>query len=336
MATISKRHRKDGGLTWDATVRVRGYPTRCKSFRSRLEAEAWASRTEAAAHGRTLALGRDITMAQLVDAAIPLMRNPVHAEINYWRVELGARRIRDITPHVIAQHRDRLLGAPCRGHGHKRVKPRAAATVRRYLASLGGLFKVGVRELRWCDHNPVRDVSPPRPAAGRTRFLSDEERTALLKACKASDSSLLYPFVLFAITTGARKGEIGALRWADTDLVRHWAIFPKTKNGDARGVPLTPALVSELKTLPHSADTVFPAAITKAWHTAVARAGIERFRFHDLRHSGASCLVQSGANLVEVAQLLGHKDIRMTQRYSHVHNAHTMALVDRVMQGIGA
>jgi integrase len=65
-----------------------------------------------------------------------------------------------------------------------------------------------------------------------------------------------------------------------------------------------------------------------------AKASLIDFRFHDLRHSAASRLVQSGANLSEVAQLLGHKDIRMTQRYSHVHNEHTRALVDRVIEGI--
>ena len=75
--------------------------------------------------------------------------------------------------------------------------------------------------------------------------------------------------------------------------------------------------------------------MTRAWHTARRRAGLTDFRFHDLRHSAASHLVQSGANLAEIAELLGHKDIRMTRRYSHVHNAHTQALVDRVMGGIG-
>ena len=64
---------------------------------------------------------------------------------------------------------------------------------------------------------------------------------------------------------------------------------------------------------------------------AIARAGIVNFRFHDLRHSCASALVQNGANLAEVATLLGHKGLAMTLRYSHVGNAGTSRLVDRVM-----
>lgn len=331
MASISKRQRARGAISWDAMVRVRGYPTRCKSFRTRLEAEQWAARTEAAAYGRTLVLGRDLTLAALIDEATPKLRRPVAAALRYWREHLGDLRTRDVTPSVIARHRDLLLGAPTRANGHKSTRPRSAGTVRSYLAVLAAVYKVGVRELRWCESNPVRDVTMPRPASGRTRFLSDDERAALLAACKASEAPALYALVLLALTTGARRGELYALRWADVDMARRWAIFPKTKNGTARGVPLVPSVVAELEKLPRTAARVFPECMTTAWRTAMRTAGIDGFRFHDLRHSAASRLVQSGANLSEVAQLLGHKDIRMTQRYSHVHNGHTLALVDRVM-----
>ena len=334
MATITKRPRVRGAVSWDAMVRVRGYPTRCKSFRTRIEAETWAARTEAAAHGRTLVLGRDLTLAQLLDEAEPKLRRPVAAALRYWREQLGALRTRDVTPALIGRHRDLLTGAPTRAHLHKTTRPRSASTVRSYLAVLSAVFKIGVRELRWCESNPVRDVTLPKPSAGRTRFLSDDERTALLSACKASESPSLYAFVLFALTTGARRGELYALRWADVDFARRWAIFPKTKNGTARGVPLVPAVVAALELLPRGGDRVFPEMMTTAWRTAAKNAGLADFRFHDLRHSAASRLVQSGANLSEVAQLLGHKDIRMTQRYSHVHNDHTLKLVDSVMAGI--
>lgn len=334
MASISKRRRAQGAVSWDAMVRVRGYPTRCKSFRTRLEAEAWAARTEAAAYGRTLVLGRDLTLAQLLDEAEPKLRRPVAAALRYWREQLGELRTRDVTPALLARHRDLLLGAPTRAHGHKTTRPRSAGTVRSYLAVLSAVFNVGVRELRWVEHNPLRDVRMPRLPSGRTRFLSDAERSALLTACRASPVPALYAFVLFALTTGARRGEIYALRWSDIDFARRWAIFAKTKNGTERGVPLVAGLVAALERLPRAAERVFPEMMTTAWHSAVARAGLVGFRFHDLRHSAASRLVQSGANLAEVAQLLGHKDIRMTQRYSHVHNGHTLALVDRVMEGI--
>src|ERR1700675_1981270 len=108
MASITKRQRARGAISWDAMVRVRGYPTRCKAFRTRLEAQTWAARTEAAAHGRTLALGRDITLTQLIDEATPKLRRPVAAALRYWRAELGDLRTRDVTPSVISRHRDLL------------------------------------------------------------------------------------------------------------------------------------------------------------------------------------------------------------------------------------
>ncbi len=83
MATITKRRRVRGAISWDAVVRVRGYPTRRKLFRTRLDAESRAARTEAAAHGRTLFLGRDLTLAELPDEAEPRLRRPVRTAIRY-------------------------------------------------------------------------------------------------------------------------------------------------------------------------------------------------------------------------------------------------------------
>ncbi len=334
MATIHKRRNGDGSTSWDATVSVVGYPRTGKSFRSKLAAELWAARTEDTRRGRTLSSRRGMTLGDLLDEALPRLTRPTTAVFAYWRAELGDIQLTKITPELIALHRDRLLGAACRGHRHKRTKPRSPATVRNYLIELGRLFALAVKELRVMEMNPCANVTKPKASAQVVRWLSDDERAALLAACKASESPDLYPFVLFALTTGARKGEIAALQWPHVDLKRRWAVFPTTKNGDARGVPLTTALCAVLDVRPRTPAEVFPVDITKAWHTASARAGILNFRFHDLRHSCASALVQNSANLAEVATLLGHKGLAMTLRYSHVGNAGTSRLVDRVMGGV--
>lgn len=331
MATFRKRRNGDGSTSWDALVRVAGYPAIGRTFPTKLAAELWASREEAARKGRALPCARRMTLEQLIDVAVPRLANPTSAVFAYWREHLGDSRLDKITPEQIALHRDRLLGAACRGHNHARTKPRSAATVRNYLIELSRLFTLAVKELRLMESNPCASVTRPRASTEVVRWLSDDERTALLAACKASDSTDLYPFVLFALTTGARKGEIAALEWAQVDLNRRWAVFPLTKNGDARGVPLTAAVCALLSARTRASAKVFPVDITKAWHTAIDRAGIQNFRFHDLRHSCASALVQNGANLAEVATLLGHKGLAMTLRYSHVGNAGTSRLVDRVM-----
>lgn len=349
MATFTKRRNSDGSTSWDAMVRIVGYPARGKSFSTKLAAELWAARTETAAKGGTLASSQGMTLAQLLDEAQPRLTNPSAAAFAYWREQLGDMRLDKLTPEQIALHRDRLLGAPCRGHNHKTSKPRSSATVRNYLIELGRLFALAVKEMRVMEANPVTRVKKPRGSTEIVRFLSDAERTALLDACKASEQADLYAFVLFALTTGARKGEIAGLEWAQVDLARRWAIFPRTKNGDSRGVPLTNTVCALLGArlalhnqveAPRDAEAyalwarVFPVDITRAWHAAIARAKIENFRFHDLRHSCGSAMVQNGANLAEVATLLGHKGLAMTLRYSHISNAGTSRLVDRVMGDI--
>jgi integrase len=277
MATFSKRRNGDGSARWDATVRVVGYPSSTRSFPTKLAAELWAARTEAARRGRSVASARGMTLADLIDDALPRLTHPAGVIFAYWREALGDIRLDRITPELVAQHRDRLLGADCRGYNHKTVKRRSSATVRNYLIELSRLFALAVKELRVMDANPCASVTKPKASAEVVRYLSDDERTALLDACKTSASPDLYPFVLFALTTGARKGEIAALEWAQVDLKRRWATFPRTKNGEARGVPLTTAVCALLESRSRDGTAVFPVDITRAWHTAVARAGIVEF-----------------------------------------------------------
>ena len=206
--------------------------------------------------------------------------------------------------------------------------------MRNYLIELSRLFAFAVKEMRVMDANPCANVSGPAASDERVRFLDDDERDRSPVACKASESRDLYPFVLFCLTTGCRKGEAAALLWSNVDLRRRWAIFPTTKNGRPRGVPLTPAVADLLRQRERDDVRVFPVDITMAWHTAVAAAGLVDFRFHDLRHTAASTLVMKDATLVETAALLGHKTLAMSMRYSHLANKHTSSLVDRVMGDI--
>src|SRR4051812_42381055 len=148
MATITKRRNGDGSTSWDALVRIVGYPPTGKSFRTKLAAELWAANTEARAKGGTFACARGMTLSNLMDEALPRLITPCNAAFEYWREQLGDVPIAKITPDLIAFHRDRLLGAPCSGYKHKTVKPRAPATVSNYLLELSRLFKLGVREMR--------------------------------------------------------------------------------------------------------------------------------------------------------------------------------------------
>src|SRR4051812_22943721 len=110
MASITKRARRGGGITWGGRARINGYCTLSTSFPTKLEAQRWASLTEAAARGRTLAVARAATVADLIDEYEPKARKSTRALLAYWRSALGRVRLRDVSPVLIAKHRDLLLG----------------------------------------------------------------------------------------------------------------------------------------------------------------------------------------------------------------------------------
>jgi integrase len=173
------------------------------------------------------------------------------------------------------------------------------------------------------------------------RFLSDEERDALLSACKASSNPWLYTCVVVALSTGMRKGELMGLHWRDVDLQAGRITLRETKNGQIRVVPLAgPALAllrEHAKVRRLDTDLLFPGArkgspvdLRTPWETALKRAGIENFRWHDLRHSTASYLAMNGASLAEIAEVLGHKTLAMVKRYAHLSEAQTADVVGRM------
>lgn len=151
----------------------------------------------------------------------------------FWTERLGHVRLGNATADMIVAARDHLLTTESR-----RGKPLAPATVKLYIESLSAVFKTCRKEWRWATYNPCSDVTRPKLPKGRVRFLSDSERTALLDACQKSTEPRLYPFVLLAISTGARAGELTELLWRDVDLERGTASLRKTKNGEMRALPI--------------------------------------------------------------------------------------------------
>jgi integrase len=161
-------------------------------------------------------------------------------------------------------------------------------------------------------------VKLEREDQGRLRFLSDHECERLLAECRKSGQPLLYTIVVIALNTGMRKSEILGLEWDRIDVSRGVLQLEETKNGTRREIPMNQAVYDVLSALPKSGRRLFPSSIRRAFENAVERAGVKDFRFHDLRHTFASWLTMKGRPLREVQELLGHKSIYMTQRYSHL------------------
>lgn len=348
MASIRKRTNKDGSVSYRADVRLKGFPPQRATFERLTDARNWGKSTESAIKENRYfktAEARKHTLAELVDRYIrdvlprkPKLEKDQTRQLKWWKAELGAYTLADLTPARITEARDKLM------------QGREPGTVNRYLAALSGALTMAVNEWGWLDDSPMRKVSKPSEPRGRVRYLSEDttgpngetiegERTRLLKASQESKNSYLYPVVVLALSTGMRQGEIMGLTWEDVDLHQGRITLHETKNGERRVVPLVGKALELLKEqakirridtpllFPGKVKPRNPINLQVPWRAALKEAGIEDFRFHDLRHSAASYLAMNGASLAEIAEVLGHKTLQMVKRYAHLSEVHTAGVV---------
>ena len=340
MASIQKRVHPSGTVTYRVRIRLSGSPPHFREFSNSPGGDVRQGRY----FGKTES--KEHTFAELVDRYLELA---VHSkaksfakykmQLLWWKKHLEAYYLCHISPAVISQCKEQLL---------KEKTPKGAfrsqSTANRYLAALSGAFSIAVREWNWLKENPVSKISRYKEGKPRDRFLSKEEIEKLLTTCKKSRSPHLYPVTLFAVCSGARKGEILSLTWDDVDFSRNTAIFRDTKNGETRTIPLSPVLASclleEKKKRVILSQFVFPSAngkkpadIKAAWERAVKEAGLE-ICFHTLRHTAASHLTMGGASALEVGAVLGHKTLAMIKRYSHLSVSSTARVICRMNEEV--
>jgi integrase len=344
VATIETRIAKDGTKQYRVKVRLRGHPPASATFDRISDARRWASEAETRIReGRyfSVAEARRHTLAELIDRYIaehvPTSKIRGKRErvllLNRWRDRLGHVTLAELTAPMIHEARTKMLGRVTR-----RGKPVSAGSVNRELMVLSSLLGTAVRDYGWLDDSPIRKLSKLTEPRGRTRFLDEVERDALLQQCKAANQTL-YLVVVVALATGARRGELLNLRWRDIDLQRGLLTFHETKNGERRTVPcvgLAHDLLSEhSKVRRLDTDLAFPGATGKPlevgkFREACDRAGVRDFRFHDLRHTAASWIAMNGGTLAEIAEVLGHKTLAMVKRYAHLTEGHTRGVLERM------
>jgi integrase len=320
MASIVARKTQDGTVSWQVKIRRRGFPPVSRTFVRRADAEKFARQAEAEMD-RGVFVSRDEAEAVTLAEALRRYEREVSAKkrghaqeknrIKAWLEHpLAKRSLAGIRATDIAKYRDDRLAAGC-----------AVATVRLDLAVISHLYAIAAKEWGLAVQNPVRTVSLPSVNNARTRRLDADEEARLLSELDRSRNRWAKPIVEFALETAMRRGELLSLQWENIDLARRVAHLPKTKNGDARNVPLSSRAVAVLQALPRSIDgRVFPVEdymIREAWKQACKRAGIEDLRFHDLRHEATSRLAEKLPNVVELSAVTGHKDLRMLKRYYH-------------------
>lgn len=340
MATFNTIINADGSKSFKARIRLKGYPTQTQTFKRLTDARRWAAATETRIReGRhfEIAEARKHTFNDLVSryarevlpAYIPKEQRDRLSKLRWWAEGFGCCLLADLNAATITERKADLKRQP--------------ATVDKYLKNLSHALNTAMNQWGWITHNPVKKIKGPRLPRGRVRFLGDDERNRLLDACRRSDNDYLYPCVVLALSTGMRKGELMNLTWPDVNLAGAYIILQQTKNGERRRVPLT-GLALELLRQHHQArrldtdllfpgrDPLAPVDLRKSWLRTLEQAGIDDFRWHDLRHCTASYLAMNGASLAEIAEILGHKTLAMVKRYSHLSDGH----VSRVVESMNA
>jgi len=192
---------------------------------------------------------------------------------------------------------------------------------------------------QYLDDNPCKRVRSLKVDNKIVRYLSEEEKPRLLKAAKAIGGKF-YLKVLMALTTGMRKGELDRLHWNDIDFEKGLALLSDTKNGTPRHTPIPSVIVNEIKKhreigngllFPSSTDPNKAFDYKKQWANCLKAANIQQFLWHDMRHDTASTLARDGRTMKEIAEILGHKSLASTDRYTHLSTGHKSQVLNDTM-----
>jgi integrase len=360
MATITELTAKNGTISYKVEIRLKGFPRQTATFKRKTDARKWIASTESAIrenrHFKTSASKKN-TLGDAIDKYskdILTSRYTVKEQRNrrpiltWWKNEIGFYVMADLTTATFAECRDALAKKT-----NKSGKPFSSDSVKKYFCVIKSVLRACVVDWLWLEQSPLRDnrVDLPELPQGRVRYLNDDERQRLLKACQASSNPLLYPAFILALSTGMRQGETMNLYWKEparppletawgvVNLEQRCIVLHQTKNGLKRRVPLIGLALSEIQKLAQMRQTdselIFPSPskpqqpidLKAAWLNALKRAEIANFRWHDIRHTTASYLAMNGATLAEIAEVLGHKTLAMVKRYAHLSDGHVSHVV---------
>jgi integrase len=325
MASVRKH-----GDKWQARVQRKNQPSVAKSFSSKSDALKWARSFESQLDLGVLAPKQ--TMPRLmpmvdryVEEVTPTKKGKSQERYRsnqFTKTKLADMQLDKITGELVAQYRDSRL---------KEVSPN---TVRLELAFLSVVFEQCRKEWGFAVSNPVRQIRMPKPGKPRQRRLEAGEEEALLKSCMESGAHYLQTFVILAIETGMRFGELASVAWENINLDKRTIYLPDSKNGSPRTVPMSTRALNAIQTQPRSIDgrlfSAKPGSIRSAFLIALSKAQalqpesksfLRELRFHDLRHEAVTRLFEKGLNPIEVGMVSGHKTMSMLQRYTHLRTS---------------
>jgi len=335
---IIKVNLKNGEARYRTILTKSGKGIKTKTFRRKQDARTWGNRVvldyqEYEAKGIKPCT---VTFSRLADEYMHWWSGKDHDRVRlvlWWEKQLSKTLLSDIKPDLIRE----LL---------KPKKSQAPATYNKHLAVLSAILDYATLQQeddsildQYIQENPCKGVRSLTVNNKIVRYLSDEEKPRLLKAAKGIGGKF-YLKVLMALSTGMRKGELDRLRWNEIDFEKGLAILSDTKNGSPRHTPIPNVIVDELKKhreigngllFPSTTDSNQPFDYKRQWHKCLKDAGINNFRWHDMRHDTASTLARDGRTLKEIAEILGHKSLASTDRYTHLSTDHKSQVLNDTM-----
>lgn len=257
-------------------------------------------------------------------------------ETSHKRTHEGdIRKLKWIDPHLRDKYLDEIDRELIESVAEAKEKEgRSPATVNRYLALIRSILRAAWLEWDWIDKAPkIRMRKEPKK---RVRFLTRLEAERLLKELPQHLSAM----ARFGLTTGLRMNNIVQLKWSQVSLEQRtaWIHPDESKSGNAIGVPLNGEAIDVLRQqYGKHHEFVFTyegkpvqRASTHAWYKACKRAGLDDFRFHDLRHTWASWHAQEGTPLNILQEMGGWSTSEMVKRYAHLTAGHLVEYAENI------
>lgn len=339
MASYRKR-----GSTWRAEVAKAGI-RESETFDTKAEAVAWATKLEAEIDAgrrrsyskvqKTLGDAMDEYLAKVSPGMGKHSWNETRLAFFKEADQMGGfvgELVRNIKPEQIADWRD------------KRLKVVKTSTVNRDLNLLSAVFEAAHKEWKWIHSNPVHEVKRPKDPPSRKRRVPDEDARIMTTALGLSDDGPIvttqqYTALAFliAIETAMRQGEIVGTMRSNLHLAQRYVHIPKSKNGDARDVPLSARAMALFARLPDIKGEArcFPisqASVDALWRKVRTKVAKEKphitdLNFHDSRHEATTRLSRK-LNVLALAKMIGHRDIQSLMIYYDETAAELAARLD--------
>lgn len=352
MAVIRVRKTSKGEKKYQIIIRVKGYKPFLKTYDTRPAAEKWAKIIEGQMKEGTYKefVGNDFnieTMTELInyfDREVAKTRYSHYEKYKvmyeWWKEQIGYIKVKELTASHLTVCKNKLKNETI--IKKKKEVTRSANTINKYLMALSAVLTYAVNELEIIDVNPMSKVKLLAKPNSRTRFLSDEEIFSLGDVCKTY-SDIVFLFWVLLFKTGGRFNEVRHLQVKDIDRNNKRVYFLDTKNHTHRSVYIGDYALNVLDEYcrKHNIESGYIfrtdregaelAYLKGALEQCIKSAGIKDFRIHDIRHTTASILAESGASLLEIAEILGQKSLTVARLYSHLTKKHTEELLASVM-----